>query len=68
VLGDDLNRYSIIDDLSFLLESPVVRVNELSETEFSGNEDVLSTWELELSSSEGLLSLGLEVWLSSNGK
>jgi len=67
VFSDDFDRYTIVNDLSLLLESPVVRVNELGETEFSGNENSLSSWELELSSSESLLSLSLEVWSSSNG-
>lgn len=67
MLGDDFDRYTIVNDLTLLLESPVVRVNELGETEFSGHENSLSSWELELCSSESLLSLSLEVWSSSNG-
>ena len=48
VLGSDLDGDTIWDDLSFLLESVVVRLDELGETEFSGDEDLLSSWELEL--------------------
>ena len=48
VLGDDLDVNTIWDDLLLLIESVVVRLDEVSETEFSGDEDLLSTWELEL--------------------
>merc|ERR1712194_833450 len=35
-------------------ESVVIGLDELGETELSGDEDLLSTWELHLGSSEGL--------------
>ena len=45
---------SISLDLSFLLQLIESGHNVLGESEFTGNEHLLSSWELELSSSESL--------------
>ena len=57
MVGDNLNTDSIGDNFSFLLESVVVRLQELGESEFSGDEDLLSAGELELGSPEGLFGV-----------
>ena len=53
MVSDDLAADTIVDDLAAGSESVVVGLNELGETELSGDEDLLSTWELHLGSSEG---------------
>jgi hypothetical protein len=57
VLGNNLNTNTVVDDLLLLIESVVVRLNKISESEFSRDEDLLSAWELELRSSKGLLGV-----------
>ena len=57
VVSDDLNTDTITDNLSFFLEFVEVRLEELGETVFSRDEDLLSSWELELSSSQSFLGL-----------
>ena len=63
---DDLDVETVGDDLSFLLELVVVGLDVLGETELSGDEDLLSAWELELCSSEGFLCKFNVVWLNSD--
>ena len=67
MIVNDLDGNSISDDLTLLVESVVVRLNELGETELSGDENLLSTGELELSSSEGLLGVGNVLGGNSDG-
>eukprot|EP00356_Strombidium_inclinatum_P002458 CAMPEP_0170479396 /NCGR_PEP_ID=MMETSP0208-20121228/645_1 /TAXON_ID=197538 /ORGANISM="Strombidium inclinatum, Strain S3" /LENGTH=230 /DNA_ID=CAMNT_0010751787 /DNA_START=52 /DNA_END=743 /DNA_ORIENTATION=- len=57
VVADNLNVNTIWDDLAFLLELVVVGLDQLGETELSGDEDLLSAGELELGSSQGLLGV-----------
>ena len=64
--ADGLDANSVWDDLTLLLESVVIRLNELGETELSGDEDFLSSWELELSSSEGFFGVWNILVLNSN--
>jgi len=54
VVSDDPAADTIINDLTTGCESVVIGLDELGETELSGDEDLLSTWELHLGSSEGL--------------
>ncbi len=56
----DANKFdtdTIGDDLTFLLESVEISLQKWGETELSGEEDLLSAWELELCSSQGFLGL-----------
>ena len=53
----DFDVNTIIGDLSFLLKSIVISLNQLSETEFSGNENLLTTGELELRTTESFLGV-----------
>ena len=55
MLADDLDTDTIWDDLSFLLESVVISLNEMGESVLSGDENLHTAWELELGSSQGLL-------------
>ena len=64
----DLNTDTVWNDLALLLESVVVRLDQLGESELSGDEDLLSTWELELGSSERLFGVVDIFWVTSNGK
>ena len=57
MLRYDFDVNTIIGDLSFLLKSIVISLNQLSETEFSGNENLLTTGELELRTTESFLSV-----------
>ena len=68
VISDDFNTNTIGDNLTFLLESVVIGLKERGESEFSRDEDLLTTWELELSSSQGLLSVWNVLRLASNGQ
>ena len=68
MLGSNLDRDTIWDDLLLLLESVEVGLDEFGESEFSGDEDLLSTWELELGSSESLLGVLDVVWVASEGQ
>ena len=68
VLSDDLDTNSVGNDLSFLLESVVVSLDEMSESVLSGDKDLLSAGELELGSSEGLLGVSDVLGGASDGK
>ena len=57
MLRYDFDVNTIIGDLSFLLKSIVISLNQLSETEFSGNENLLTTGELELRTTESFLGV-----------
>ena len=52
-LSEDLDVGTVTLDLTFLLESVEIGFGDWGETILSGDEDLLSTWELELGSSEG---------------
>jgi len=65
--GDNLNIGTILSELSFILEFSVIFVAELGETVFTGNDDLLSTGELELASSEGFDSMGNVLFNKSDG-
>jgi hypothetical protein len=65
--SDDLNIGTILSELTFFLESGVVFVGVLGETKLAGNDDLLSTGELELSSSESFNSVGNVLFDESNG-
>ena len=68
MVSDGLDTNTIWDDLTLLLESVEIGLNMWGESVFSGDEDLLSSWELELGSSEGLLSVWDILWLHSDGK
>ena len=57
MLRYDFDVNTIIGDLSFLLKSIVISLNQLSKTEFSGNENLLTTGELELRTTESFLGV-----------
>lgn len=57
MLRDDFDINTIISDLSFFLKSIVISLNQLSETEFSGYKNLLTTRELELRTTERFLSV-----------
>ena len=65
MLSNQLNANTISDDLMFLLQSVVIWLQELGETELSWQEDLLSAWELELCSSQGFSGKLNVVWLNS---
>ena len=64
---ESLNVRAITLDLSLLQESLEIRVNNRSETIFTGDENLLAARELELSSTEGLLSILDALGLCSDG-
>jgi hypothetical protein len=68
VIGDDFNTNTIGDNLTFLLESVEIGFGDWGETVLSGDEDLLTARELELSSSEGFLSVLDVLRGSSNGQ
>jgi len=53
VIGDDLNIGAVLLKFSFFLKSSIIFMLELGETELATDDDLLSTGELELASSEG---------------
>jgi len=67
VSSDDLNIATILSELAFFLKSSVVFVAELRETDLAGDDDLLSTGELELASSEGFDSVGNVLFNKSDG-
>ncbi len=68
MLSNDLDVDTVWDDLALLLESVVVRLNQMGETELSGDKDLLTAWELELGSSQGLLGKLDVFWGASDGQ
>ena len=66
MIWDDLALTSISNNLSLFLKSIIIRFNEFSKSEFSGNENLLSTWELELWSSESFLGVSNVLLSTSN--
>ena len=68
MFSNNLSHESIWNDLSFLLESVVIGLDDIGESVLSGDEDLLTAWELELSSSQGFTSELDILWLNSNGK
>jgi hypothetical protein len=68
VLTNDLNRGTITLDSVLLGGLVVVRLNESGESELSGNENLLSSRELEFSTTEGFTSLRNSIGSGSNGK
>ena len=67
VVADDLNVDSVGDDLTLLLESVVVSLDQVGESVLSRDEDLLSAGELELGSSQGLLGVGHVFGVGSHG-
>lgn len=57
MVGDNLNVDSVWNDLAFSLESVVLLLGVLGESELSADGDLLSAWELEHGSSESLLGV-----------
>ena len=55
VIANNFNVETIWDNLTFLLKSVEISLDKVGESELSGDEDLLSTWELEFGSSEGFL-------------
>ena len=53
MLGNDLYGDTIVNNLSLLLGSIIVWSDEFGETKVSGQEDLLTAWELEFCSSQG---------------
>ena len=68
MLGDDLAANTIGLDLTLLLKSVVVSLNQLGEAELSRDEDLLTAWEFELGTSESLSGEASLFWLSSHGE
>ena len=68
MFSNDLDTDTISDDLSIFLESVVVGLVELGESELSGDEDLLTSWELEFGSSQGFLSMGDVISVDSDGQ
>ena len=68
MFSNDLDTDTISDDLSIFLESVVVGLVELGESELSGDKDLLTSWELELGSSQGFLSVGDVISVDSDGQ
>ena len=66
MLSNDLDSNTVWDDLAFFFQSVVVSLNQVSETVFSGDEDLLSAWELELGSSQGLTGVFHVLWVHSH--
>lgn len=54
-------------DLAIVLESDEIRVNVRGESVFTGDENLLSAWELELGTTESLLSVGHVLDLGPDG-
>ena len=67
MLSYELDTNTITNDLVLLLEFVVIRLQKSGETELSGEEDLLSAWELELCSSKGFSGLWNITWLNSHG-
>ena len=68
MVTNDLGTNSIWDDLTLLLESVEISLDEVCETELSGNHNLLTAWELELGSSESLASVWHIIGGDSHGK
>ena len=67
VISNNFYVEAIWDDLSFLLESVEIGFNKVGESVLSGDEDLLSTWELEFGSSQGFLGLWNVLLVASDG-
>ena len=67
VVGNGFDTNTVTNDLTFLLESVEIGLNMWGESELSGDENLLSSWELHLCSSEGLTSVGGVLWGNSDG-
>ena len=66
-LREGLDVDSVSLDLLLLLQLIESGHNVVGESVFTGNEHLLSSWELELGSSEGLLGVLDVMWGNSNG-
>jgi len=64
---EGLNVDTVTLDLASSLEALEIRVNNGGETEFTGHKDLLATGELELRTTEGLLSMGDVAHLGPDG-
>jgi len=67
VRGESLDVDTVALNLALSLESNEIRVDERGETESTGDENLLATWELELGTTEGLLGVGHTRDLGSDG-
>ena len=68
VVSDNLDTATIWDNLTLLLESVEISFDKWGESVFSRDKDLLSTWELKLSSPKSLLSMLNIFRLNSDGK
>ena len=57
MVTNDFDTDTVWNNLSFLLQSVVVRFNQTRKSVLSRNKDLLSAWELELCSSEGFFGM-----------
>jgi len=67
VVVDNLDVSTIVSDLAFFLKSGVISLAELGETILAGDDDLLSTGELEFTSSESFNSMGNVLFSKSDG-
>ena len=65
-LVDDLDVDTVVDEETLLLFLEEILLPELGEAELLGDEDLLSTGELELGSSHGLKGLGNVMFLAAD--
>ena len=65
--SDKLNIATILLKFAFILESLVFIMVEFGETVLGTDDDFLSSWELELSSSESFDGIGNVLFLESDG-
>jgi len=67
VVVDNLDVRTIVSDLAFFLKSGVISLGELGEAILAGDDDLLSTGELEFTSSESFNSVGDVLFSKSDG-
>lgn len=67
VVGDDLDVGTVGSELAFFLKSGVFSLVKLGETPLAGDDDLLSTGELEFTSSESFNSMGNVLFSKSDG-
>jgi len=67
MVGDDLNVGTILSEQAFFLKSGVFSLVKLGETPLAGDDDLLSTGELEFTSSESFNSMGNVLFVKSDG-
>lgn len=67
MVGDDLDVGTIGSELAFSLKSGVISLFKLGEAPLAGDDDLLSTGELEFTSSESFNSMGNVLFSKSDG-